>query len=798
MLLLFSCLYKNSKAKALFLSNKIKQLLSMRFLASGKYLSWIKFIYKFSVGSFVFFILFLLALNFNFLWLFGKMPTVDDLENPKSELASEILSADNKVLGKFFYENRSLVSFNELPENLINALIATEDVRFTKHSGIDARSTLRVIAGLMTLDRKGGGSTLSQQLAKNLYNLRKDEDFTGPIYKIPGLNFLVIKAKEWITATKLESRYTKQEIMTMYLNTIEFSSGAYGIKAAAKTYFKKSPKELNQEEAALLVGMIQNPTRFNPKFKPENAKARRNIVLSQMVKAGVLDQERAEVLADKNIKLNYSVESHNQGSAQYFRQHVKDLAKKELKDLGFEEEDLYTKGFRIFTTIDSRMQTYAEESVNAHMKDQQAKFYSHWKGRNPWVQRASENSSSYVEIPGFIENIAKRTPQYQSLKEQLGNDHKLIISKMKEKVPMRIFTWNGERDTLMSPLDSLKHYKKFLNIGMLSMDPLNGHIKAWVGGINFKHFKFDNVYQSKRQPGSTFKPFVYLTALEGGFTTCETIVDEPVSIDGWTPKNSDGKYSYQSLTLKQALGQSINSVSARLIKEFGPAAVVEKAHEMGIKSDLVKMPSLCLGVSEVTLYELLASYSVFVNEGKYSEPQVLLRIEDKDGNVLRDYHSDQKEVLSKESAYKMVHLMRGATGPGGTALGLSRYGVLDGNEIAAKTGTTSNYSDGWFMGMTQNLIAGVWVGGEDRAVHFRSIDLGQGARVAMPAWGMFMQKVYADPSLEYKKARFKIPGGVRIINDCVLSPNEGFPQPSIETQIEGQPALKPKDEEEQL
>jgi penicillin-binding protein 1A len=773
-------------------------------LAAGKYKGLINIVYSLFYLGVAGFLFFIIALNFNLFWLFGKMPGVDDLDNPKSEIASEIISSDGKVLGKFFFENRSPVTFEEIPDNFINALIATEDVRFTKHSGIDARSMLRVFGGLLTLSPKGGGSTISQQLAKNLFKLRQDEEYEGILYKVPLVRTFVIKAKEWVTSIKLERRYTKQEILVMYLNTIEFSSGAFGLKSAAKTYFKKLPKNLSQAESALLVGMIQNPSRFNPKFFPKNSIERRNTVLSQMVKFNKITPEEGDELKEIPIELNYSPESHNNGMAQYLRAYIKDWIKPELKKLGYKESDLYTKGFKIYTTIDSRMQAYAEDAVNTHMKDQQAKFYAHWRGRNPWVQRKSPNSNQYIEIPNFIENAAKRTGYYQAMKRKLGNDNEAIMAAMNEKMPMRIFTWEGEKDTVMSHIDSLKHYKKFLNIGMMAMDPRNGNIKAWVGGINFKYFKFDNVYQSRRQPGSTFKPFVYVTAIDNGFSTCETVVDEPITFgreDGvygapYTPKNSDGKYSYQSMTLRQALGQSINSVSARLIKEFKPSRVIEYAHMLGITGELANSPSLCLGVSDVRLFDMVGGYGVFANQGKHSQPMVVVRIEDKHGDVIKEYLPDQKEVLSKETAYKMVHLMRGATLPGGTAAGLGRYGILDGNEVAGKTGTTSNYSDGWFMGMTQDLIGGVWVGGEDRAVHFQSIALGQGARMAMPAWGLFMQKVYADKTLEFKKGKFIIPDGVRISGDCVLNPNEGFP--TQDAAQSAQPALKPADDDDLL
>lgn len=772
-------------------------------LGKGKYQGLISFIWKTAIIGFAGFILYLLAVSFNFFWLFGQMPDIEDLDNPKSEIASEIISSDGKVIGKFFFQNRSPVDFDDLPPNLIDALIATEDVRFTRHAGIDARSMLRVVGGILTFDRKGGGSTITQQLAKNLFKLREDDRYIGPVYNIPGLRTLVIKTKEWITATRLESIYTKQEIMKLYLDTIEFSSGAYGIKAAAKTYFNKPVNTLTVNESALLVGMIQNPSRYNPKFRPENATIRRNTVLSQMAKYGKIASEKLEFYQKQAIALNYNPASHNTGLAPYFREYLKDWAKVELKKLGYESDDLYTKGFKIYTTIDSRMQRYAEEAVDEHMRDQQKKFETHFDGKNPWVQRTSENSNRYEEIPNFIENIASRTGYYQQLRRKYDNDKSKINAAMNVKMQMRVFTWAGERDTLMSHMDSLRHYKRFLNIGMMALDPRNGNIKAWVGGINFKYFKYDHVAQAKRQPGSTFKPFVYVTAIDNGFSTCERVNDSPVTFgaaDGiqgtWTPKNSDGRYSYRDLTLRQALGQSVNTVSAKLIKRFSPSMVVKYAHMLGIKSELQAVPTLCLGVSDVSLFEMLGGYSTFVNGGKYTEPMFVTRIEDKYGEVLREYIPDQKEVLSTETAYKMVHLMRGSTQPGGTSAGLARYGLLDDNEVAGKTGTTSNFSDGWFMGMTQDLIGGVWCGGDDRAIHFQSIVLGQGARMAMPAWGLFMQKVYADKDIPYKKTKFNVPATIRISGDCAttageimsLDPGDGYKPPTV----------KPADEEELL
>ena len=772
--------------------------------AKGTYRWLIKFLYKTFFYGIAAVILFMIALNLNLFWLFGRMPTVDDLDNPKSEIASEIISSDNKVIGKFFFENRSNMTYDEIPENFKKALLATEDVRFAMHSGIDARSLMRVMGGLLTLNRKGGGSTISQQLAKNLFKMRRDDAYEGLLYKVPGARTVIIKLKEWVTAVKLERKYTKPEIMTMYLNTIEFSSGAYGLKSAAKTYFKKDPLDLRQEESALLVGMIQNPSKFNPKFFPNNSLNRRNVLLSQMVKFNKISPEEKEELVQIPINLNYSPESHNYGIAQYFREYLKDLVKVELKKHGFEENDLYTKGFKIFVTIDSRMQQYAEEAMREHMKNYQAIFDSHFKNRNPWLQLRPGSSSQYQEYPGFLEMMMKRTGTYQAVKREFNGDEKRMNQKLNEKHPMRVFTWRGERDTTMSSMDSLAHYLRFLNTGMMAMDPRNGNIKAWVGGIDFKNFKFDHVAQAKRQPGSTFKPFVYVTAIDNGFSTCDELVDEPVTfnIPGsgvWQPKNADGKYSYRSLTLRRALGESVNTISAKLIKEVGPSRVINYARLLGIKSELTETPSLSLGVSDVSLYELLGGYAVFANGGVYTEPMVLVRIEDKHGQVLSEYYPNQKEVISKETAYKMVYLLRGATGPGGTALGLSRYGILDGNEVAAKTGTTSNYSDAWFVGMTQNLIGGVWVGAENRAVHFESIQYGQGARMAMPEWGLFMQKVYADPTLEYQKTKFDVPGTLRISGDCVASANESFTSQHFENESEIRKGdLRPKDEEEQL
>lgn len=776
-------------------------------LQAGKYQNLIAKIWKFTKVGFLSFVIYMLAVNFNLFWLFGRMPSLEELENPKSQVASTIYSTDGKEMGRFFYENRSEIEFDELSPYIVDALVATEDVRFKRHSGIDARSMFRVVAGLLTgqSGRTGGGSTITQQLAKNLYKLREDDYYKGPLARIPILGKVIGKTKEWITAVKLERRYTKEEIMKMYLNTIEFSSGAYGIKSATKTYFGKQPHEVKLEEAALLVGMIQNPSRFNPKFRPINSRARRDVVLDQMVKYGKLTSDQAKSLKAKPIVLRYQPESHNTGPAPYFREFLKDWLKKEIKELGYEPSDIYTKGFKIYTTLDSRMQRYAEEAMKENMTEQQKLFNAHWKGQNPWVMEI-EDTGKYKEIPGFLETMARRTGRYQELKRLHDGDEEKIWKDMKKRRKMSVFTWAGERDTVMSSMDSIAYYKRFLQSGLLSIDPRNGYIKAWVGGINYKYFKYDHVFQGKRQPGSTFKPFVYATAIDNGFSTCQTVIDQPVTFtreDGaygdkpWTPKNAEGGYSGRAYTLREALGRSINTVSATLIKQFKAKNVIKMARQLGIKSELPESPSLCLGVGEVSLYELLSGYGVFVNGGKYTEPIFVTRIEDKNGNLIKDYIPNQKEVLSQETSYKMIHLLRGATSPGGTAYnGLNRFGILEGNEVAAKTGTTSNYSDGWFVAATQNLVTGVWTGGDEPAIHFRTIALGQGSRVALPAVGGYLKRVYADAELKdkYPRTSFIKPSTVSISGDCVFAQGEGYYIDS--TQRYTPPTAKPIDDEQ--
>jgi len=754
---------------------------------SGRYRTLIKNGWRFSLIGIVLLIFYVVAVSYNFFWLFGGMPSLKALENPKSEEASEVYTADNQLLGKYYTENRTPIEISQVSPNVTSALIATEDSRFVKHSGIDMRSLFRAVGGMVTFQSassSGGGSTLTQQTAKNLFDTRREE-LRGPLGSIPVIGLVIAKTKEWILAVRLERNYTKQEVMMMYLNTVSFGNNTYGIKTATKTYFGKEPWQVNVEEAALLVGMLKNPTLYNPRLYEDRAHTRRNVVLAQMRKYGFLTPEQYVTYKDKPLKLDFSVENQNTGMAAYFRSVIKDDLKRWIRQYNEEnptaELDLYSSGLKIYTSIDSRMQTYAEEAVMANMRDQQKKFYEHWRGRNPWVEQ-DKRTKKYVETKGFIERVARRTGRYKALKAEYGNDEQAIWREMNKPNKMKVFVYGGkrnEKDTTMSSMDSIRYYKRILNTGFMSMDPRTGHVKAWVGGINFRHMKFDHVRQSRRQPGSTFKPFIYLTALDQGFVTpCSQITDQPTTFahgednnngPAWTPKNSNGRYSYQSLSLREALGRSINTVSAQLIKKTRAAEVIKYAHEMGIESkDLPNNPTLSLGTGDVSVYEMVAAYCAFANGGQRVRPMIITRILDKNGNELKRFTVDAKQVISANRAYEMLHLMRGAVEePGGTSARLkSQYKLLEGgNEIAAKTGTTSNYSDAWFMGMTQHLVSGLWVGGDDRAIHFRTIELGQGGRMAMPAWGLYMQKIYADPTLtNYRPEPFRKPNNFKI--DC--------------------------------
>jgi penicillin-binding protein 1A len=708
------------------------------------------------------FLLFIVAVSSNFLGLFGEMPEFKSLENPESELASELFSSDGYLLGKYYRENRSPVTYSELSKNTINALIATEDIRFEKHSGIDSRGLSRVLFKTILLRQKsaGGGSTLSQQTAKNLFKTRS-RDTQGFLNKIPGLNMLIIKTKEWIVATQLEKSYTKDEILTMYLNTSDFGSNAYGIKTAAKTFFNKEPNDLNIQESATLVGLFKAPSYYSPVFNPENSLRRRNTVLDQMRKYDFISATQYDSISKMPIELIYNVENHNRGLATYFREVVKaDLLKwtrENLKSDGT-SYDLFGDGLRIFATVDSRIQQYAEDAIQDHMADLQKKFDAEVGNREPWI-----DASGRV-IPNFIENAVLRTDAYRNLKRRYDTNEDSIQYKLNEKKKMRVFSWEkGEIDTLMSTMDSMRHYKKFLQAGFVSMDPHTGHIKAWVGGINHKHFKYDHVKQGKRQPGSTFKPFVYAAAIENGYGPCYTVIDQPVEVNvpgqpTWRPSNANSQFTFERMTIRKAMAQSVNSVTAYMMKKLSPRVVVETAHRLGITSDLDEVPALALGTSDVSIIEMVGAFSTFANKGEHITPIYIDRIEDKNGNILHQFIPKKKPAMSEEHSYLMLYMLRGGTEEeGGTSQGVPWTLRDQGNEIGGKTGTTQNASDGWYMAVTKDLVSGVWVGGDDRAIHFRSWISGQGSRTARPIWTNFMAKVYEDASLGITKGPFPRP-----------------------------------------
>jgi penicillin-binding protein 1A len=719
-----------------------------------KYL-WIAF----AVGFFGF-ILFVWMISINFLGLFGTLPDFKALENPDSEIASGLYSTDGVLLGTYYRENRSPVKYEDLSPNLVNALISTEDVRFNEHSGIDMKAMMRVFVKSILLGQDaGGGSTLSQQTAKNLFKTRRDEN-QGILSSIPGLRMLIIKTKEWIVATQLEKAYTKNEILTLYLNTSEFGSNAYGIKTASETFFNKKPSELEVQEAAVLVGLFKAPSYYSPVYNPDNALRRRNTVLYQMVKNDQLTEGRFDSLSVMPIELDYSVANQNKGLATYFREIVKaDLlkwTKENLKSDGT-AYDLYGDGLKIYTTVDSRMQRYAEEAVDEHMRSLQKAFYKEMGDRDPWVD--GENRV----IPNFIEDAVRRTEAYRLLKVRFGNDTDSINLKLNEKKRMTVFAWErGEIDTLMSTMDSLRYYKKYLQTGFMSMDPQTGKIKAWVGGLDHKYFKFDHVKRSKRQPGSTFKPFVYAAAIENGYSPCYSVIDQPVEVyipgqPAWSPSNADGSFSYEKMTIRKAMAQSVNSITAYMMKKLSPKIVVETARRLGVTSELEEVPSLALGVNDVSVYEMVGAFGTFVNKGEHTTPFYIDRIEDKNGNVIQQFTAKKRPAMSEEHAYLMTYMLRGGfEEEDGTSQGVP-WTLRQGNELGGKTGTTQNASDGWYMGISKDLVSGTWVGGDDRAIHFRSWISGQGGRTARPIWVKFMEKVYADASLGYTKGPFPRP-----------------------------------------
>ncbi|MEL6916099.1 MAG: transglycosylase domain-containing protein [Bacteroidota bacterium] len=745
-----------------------------------KFIKW--FWILFTSGILFGFLIFLLAA-----WgVFGEMPTFERLENPQTNLATEIISADGETLGKFYLDdNRTPVSYEDLPENLVNALVATEDARYYNHSGIDARGTLRAV---VFLGKKGGASTISQQLARQL--------FVG-IRSKSKLQALTQKIKEWVIATRLERNYTKEEIMAMYMNIYDFNYNADGIRSASRIYFGKEPKDLKIEESAVLVGMLKNSSLYNPIRREELVFNRRNTVLGQMAKYDFITEKEKDSLQALKMDINFSPESHREGLATYFRMYLQGFMNKWIAEnpkpaLEGERDkyNIYLDGLKIYTTIDSRMQANAEESVREHMKRLQAEFFhQNTPERNKTAPFLDLEKN---QIDAIMNRGMKNSDRWRTMKAN-GKTEKEIRASFNKKTEMTVFDWNSdtqEKDTVMTPLDSIRYYKSFLRTAMMSMEPQTGHVKAWVGGLNFKHFQYDNVIQGARQAGSTFKPFIYAAAIDQlRLSPCDSLPDTQYcieagkhgNIDPWCPKNSVGQYSGKNLTLKNALANSVNTVTAQLIDKVGPKAVVSIVKNLGLTKEILEVPSIALGTPDFSVYEMVGAYGTFVNQGVYVKPVMVTRIEDKNGTVLYEYVPKTRDVLSKDVAYAMVDLMSGVTqGGSGTRLrteGFDKWRkeykeIITGypykftNPIAGKTGTTQNQSDGWFMGMVPNLVTGVWVGGEDRATHFKSITYGQGASMALPIWGLYMQKNYANEELGVSKGAFEKPSNLSINVDC--------------------------------
>ena len=714
---------------------------------------------------------------------FGDMPDLEVLENPKTNLASEIFTSDGKTLAKYYFnDNRTPVTFDELPTHLVDALIATEDIRFYSHSGIDFK---RTFGAALKFGKDGGGSTITQQLAKLLFTGEGSKDI---------IERLTQKFKEYIIAVRLERNYTKEEIITQYLNLYDFGNNGDGIRSAARIYFGKEPIDLDINESAILVGMLKNSSLYNPRphRNPIGVKNRRNVVLSQMSKYQYLEKNLVDSLRLEPLNLNYTPESHREGLATYFREFLRSHMKKWINDENNRKPDgskynLNTDGLKIYTTINYTMQQMAELAVEQHMPRLQKEFFEQNKTLDDSIAPFRELTSGAVDT--LLRISMRRSERWRKMKYDLKKDNEEIENSFFEPVDMTIFSWGGDIDTIMTPLDSMKYYKSFFRPGMMSMDPTNGHIKAWVGGMNYRHFQYDMVKKGKRQIGSTFKPFVYAAAIDQlKLSPCDTFPDSQFcieknkfgNIEQWCPKNSGDKYG-RTRTLKNALANSVNTVTARLMDRIGPQTVVKLAKDLGIEQRILPVPSIALGTPDLSVYEMVAAYSTFANKGVYTQPVFVEKIEDKNGTTLFEHQPVTKDVLSEEAAYVTVNLLEGVTMAGsGTRLrttGADEYNrayqnIVTGypyeftNPIAGKTGTTQNQSDGWFIGMVPNLVTGVWVGAEDRAIHFEDIAYGQGASMALPIWGVYMKSVYQDSTLMISNEAFDRPKKLTIELDC--------------------------------
>jgi penicillin-binding protein 1A len=704
-----------------------------------------------------FVIIFFCAIELNFLWLFGYSPDMRDIKTPTMSLSSEVYTADGKLIGRFYKENRSPVDFKSISPNLINALVATEDARFYKHGGVDffafATSMLSTAKG-----ERRGGSTITQQLAKNLFSTRKRKS-QGIIRHVPVLRTVVFKFKEWLTAFKIEHLYNKQQILTLYLNTVPFGNNSYGIKTATLKYFNKTPDAVNPAEAATLVGMLKATSTYNPITNPEKATERRNVALSQMQKYGYLSKADFAIYSKMPLNLDLSYVERSGQEDSYIRRAVEKWLDKWCKQNDY---DLYEDGLKIYTTIDSHLQQYAEDAVAQKMKMLQKRFNNLWGNKNPW------RDSKGVEIKDFLLKAEQRLPIYKLLTKKYNGDTTQINAYFQKKKKMTVFTWNGDKDTTFSSVDSIKYYTKILNTGMMTMEPSTGKIKVWVGGIDHKFFNYDHVNQAKRQAGSTFKPFAYVTALDNGFTPCDKFTDKPVTIkykdngkdDVWQPNNADFHFSYQEMSLRWAMGKSVNSITAQVTEHVGWDKIVQYAHKIGIESPLKSVPSVSLGSNDVSVFEMVRAYSTFLNKGEKVDPLLVTKITDQKGNLIEEFTLKTEKVLSEETAWLMLYMFRGGMEePGGTSQALWEYPTLwkKNNQIGGKTGTSSDYVDGWYMGITKDLVTGIWVGADDRSVHFTTSETGEGSHTALPIFGAFMEKVYADPKSGYTYGPFPKP-----------------------------------------
>ncbi len=714
---------------------------------------------RYTLVFFYLLIIFFCVLELNFLWMFGYSPNSKDIRSPNIAIASELYTVDGKLISRYYTENRTPVEFGKISPFVINALVATEDVRFYKHIGVDVISLVSSTISTANGDKRGA-STITQQLAKNLYSTRNNRS-QGLIRYVPGLRTIIYKLKEWVTAYKLESHYDKNEILTLYLNTVPFGNSTFGIKTAAKRYFNKTPDMLQVDEAALLVGMLKATSTYNPIRNPEKSIERRNIVLSQMHKYNFITEDEYRKYLSRPLKLSVSeIITDSQGDS-YLRSAVARYLEKWCLENGY---DLYEDGLKIYTTIDSKLQLYAQSAVSSQMKTLQKRFENAWGAEDPW-QDLDGNP-----IPDFEMSRAKRLPLFANLTKKYKASPDSINYYLNLKKKMRIFSWEGDKDVVYSTLDSIAYYSKILNAGMMSFDPFTGHIKTWVGGIDFNHFKYDHVNQAKRQAGSTFKPFAYLAALQSGLNPCDKFIDQAVSIpyeengkkQVWEPKNSNYVFTGREMSLRWAMAKSVNSITAQVTQQVGPENVVKYAHAVGIESELEAVPSVGLGSFDVSVFEMVRAYGTFLNKGVKTEPILVHQITDRDGNVIEKFKAEQKRAISEEIAWLMLYMFRGGMEePEGTSQALWSWWPeisTNGNQIGGKTGTSTQYVDGWYMGITKDLVTGVWVGCDERTAHFRTSETGEGSRTALPIFGKFMQKVYGDPTTGYTYGRFPKPG----------------------------------------